>query len=177
MIGFKSRHPELSIRTPEATSIAIATAFNKHNVGTFEKLRRMYQEHNLTPERIYNIDETALTTSQKPQGVVAEAGVKQVAQLVSHERGETVTMLGIINGIGNSLPPCLVFPRKNFKNHMLFCALPGSQGFANPSGWMTKEIFVQCLHHIQKHVPCTVDNKVLIILDNHESDISVEAVD
>ncbi|KAK7114527.1 hypothetical protein V1264_000581 [Littorina saxatilis] len=149
MTAFKSRHRQLSIRTPEATSIARATAFNKHNVGTFfEKLRRLYQEHTLTPERIYNVDETALTTSQRPQKVVAEAGVKQVAQLVSHERGETVTMLGIINGIGNCLPPCLVFPRKNYKNHMLFGAPPGTQGFCNPSGWMTQEIFVQCLHHI-----------------------------
>ncbi|XP_070184561.1 uncharacterized protein [Littorina saxatilis] len=177
MTAFKSRHRQLSIRTPEATSIARATAFNKHNVGTFfEKLRRLYQEHTLTPERIYNVDETALTTSQRPQKVVAEAGVKQVAQLVSHKRGETVTMLGIINGIGNCLPPCLVFPRKNYKNHMLFGAPPGTQGFCNPSGWMTQEI-VQCLHHIQKHIRCTVENKVLVILDNHVSHISVEAVD
>ncbi|XP_070201166.1 uncharacterized protein [Littorina saxatilis] len=36
-------------------------------------------------------------------------------------------MLGIINGIGNCLPPCLVFPRKNYKNHMLFGAPPAAE--------------------------------------------------
>ncbi|GFO12204.1 transposase, partial [Plakobranchus ocellatus] len=75
--GFKSRHSQLSIRTPEPTSIARATAFNKTNVGPFfDKLKQLYEELSLTPERIYNVDETALSTSQKPQKVVAESRVK-----------------------------------------------------------------------------------------------------
>ncbi|GFN79338.1 transposase [Plakobranchus ocellatus] len=57
--GFKSRHSQLSIRTPEPTSIARATAFNKTNVGPFfDKLKQLYEELSLTPERIYNVDET-----------------------------------------------------------------------------------------------------------------------
>ncbi|GFO36577.1 tigger transposable element-derived protein 6-like protein [Plakobranchus ocellatus] len=161
--GFKSRHSQLSIRTPEPTSIARATAFNKTNVGPFfDKLKQLYEELSLTPERIYNVDETALSTSQKPQKVVAESRVKQVAQLVSHERGDTITMLGIINAIGNSLPPCLVFPRKQFKPHMIFGAPPGTHGFANPRGWMTKQLFVECLRHIHRHVRSTRENKVLL---------------
>ncbi|GFN85589.1 tigger transposable element-derived protein 6 [Plakobranchus ocellatus] len=121
-------------------------------------------------------NETALSTSQKPQKVVAESRVKQVAQLVFHERGETITMLGIINATGNSLPPCLVFPRKQFKPHMIFGAPPGTHGFANPSGWMTKQLFVECFRHIHRHVRSTPENKVLVILDNQESHISIKAV-
>ncbi|GFO13383.1 tigger transposable element-derived protein 6 [Plakobranchus ocellatus] len=86
-------------------------------------------------------------------------------------------MLGIINAIGNCLLPCLVFPRKQFKPHMIFGAPPGTYGFANPSGWMTKQLFVECLRHIHRHVRSTPENKVLVILDNHESHISIEAVD
>ncbi|GFN80785.1 tigger transposable element-derived protein 6-like protein [Plakobranchus ocellatus] len=86
-------------------------------------------------------------------------------------------MLGIINAIGNSLPPCLVFPRKQFKPHMIFGAPPGTHGFANSSGWITKQLFVECLRHIHRHVRSTPENKVLVILDNRESHISIEAVD
>ncbi|GFN97118.1 tigger transposable element-derived protein 6-like protein [Plakobranchus ocellatus] len=153
----------LCIRTPEPTSIARATAFNKTNVGPFfDKLKQLYEELSVTPERIYNVDETALSTSQKPQKVVAESRVKQVAQLVSRERGETITMLGIINAIGNSLPPCFVFPRKQFKPHIIFGVPPGTHGFANPSGSMTKQLFVECLRHIHRHVRSTPENKVLV---------------
>ena len=123
------------------------------------------------------MDETALSTSQKPQKVVAEARVRQVAQLVSHGRGKTVTMLGIVNAIGNSVPPCLIFPRVNSKAHTLMNAPPGTKRLANPSGWMTKDLFVDCLKHFKRHVRCSPDCKVLVILDNHESQISIQAVD
>ena len=33
--SFRKRHPELSVRTPEATSAARVQAFNKHNVDLF----------------------------------------------------------------------------------------------------------------------------------------------
>ncbi|XP_070179015.1 uncharacterized protein [Littorina saxatilis] len=78
---------------------------------------------------------------------------------------------------GTACHPASCSQERTSRTHMLFGAPPGTQGFCNLSGWMTQEIFVQCLHHIQKHLRCTVENKVLVILDNHVSHISVEAVD
>lgn len=37
--------------------------------------------------------------------VIAQTGKKQVGRIVAGERGELVTLCGIINAIGNSLPP------------------------------------------------------------------------
>ncbi|KAK9704506.1 hypothetical protein QE152_g27831 [Popillia japonica] len=89
-----------------------------------------------TPSRIYNVDETALTTMQDTGKVIAKKGQKQVGHIVSNERGSLVTMCNAINAISNSIPPFLVFPRKNMKN-----APPDSEGSATPSGWMTEELF------------------------------------
>lgn len=178
VMSFRKRHTELTIRVPEATSIARAAAFNTANVNTFfEKLKQLYMKHSFTPERVFNVDETALSTCHKPQKVITESGVKQVSQLVSQERGETVTMLGIVNAIGNAIPPCLIFPRVHFKDSMLMNAPAGAQGFANTSGWMNKDKFVDCLRHSVQQTRCSPEEKVLVILDNHESHVSLQAVD
>lgn len=97
--------------------------------------------------------------------------------MVSHERGETVTMLGFTNAIGNSVPPCLIFPRVNFRDFMMNGASPGARGFASRSGWMTKEIFLECLHHFASFAHCGPDRQELLISDNHESHVTLDVVD
>ncbi|KAJ8913070.1 hypothetical protein NQ315_006571 [Exocentrus adspersus] len=41
---------------------------------------------------------------------------------------------------------------------------------------MTTELFPKVIEHIADHIKCTKENKVLLILDNHESHISVNAI-
>jgi len=41
---------------------------------------------------IYNVDETAVTTVQKPSRIIIRKGVKQVGVVTSTERGSLVTV-------------------------------------------------------------------------------------
>ena len=83
---FFNRHPEFSLRTPEPTSLARMTSFNKHNVGLFyDNLEELIQKYQFTPDRIYNCDETGVTTVQKPTKMIAEKGVKRVGTAVSRQ--------------------------------------------------------------------------------------------
>ncbi|XP_065667625.1 uncharacterized protein LOC136087924 [Hydra vulgaris] len=172
------RKAELSLRAPGATSFARATAFNRFTVSNFfRNLREVRKRHQFGPESIYNVDETGLTTVQKPVKVIASKGVKQVGSITSGERGTLVTACCAVNAIGNSIPTLFVFPRVKFRDLMIKDGPSGCVGFANPSGWMTSEIFVEWLKYFIKHSHCLKESKILLVLDNHESHISVAALD
>ncbi|KAJ8910912.1 hypothetical protein NQ315_014246 [Exocentrus adspersus] len=73
----------------------------------------------LNASRIYNTDETALTTVQGSSKIIAQKGQRQIGQVTSSERGTLVTMCGTINAMGNCISPYLVFPRVHFKDNMI----------------------------------------------------------
>lgn len=168
--GFLKRNPNISIRQPEGCSLSRATAFNPHHVSTFfsnfeKALQR--SEKFADGSRIYNLDETGVTTVHQPKKVIAEKGCKQVGQVISAERGTLVTVCCIINAAGNTIPPAMVFPRKNFKQHMISGGVPGTLGLVSQSGWMTAELFPEVMAHFVQHSRSSKDDPTILILDNH----------
>lgn len=65
LTSFLERHPSLSIRRPQATSLSHATSFNKKNVGDFfNNLARVYERYPLEAHQVWNVDETGTKTVQ-----------------------------------------------------------------------------------------------------------------
>lgn len=64
----------LSTRVPEATGLSKAI-----NVKMFFfKLAEVIETYQFSSHQIWNVDETGVTTVQKPHSIIAEEGVKQV---------------------------------------------------------------------------------------------------
>jgi predicted RNA binding protein with dsRBD fold (UPF0201 family) len=161
---FIKRHQNLSLRRPEATSLARATAFSKKNVELFfTKYTELLLRFNFTSDRIYNVDESGLSTVHTPMKVLAPKGSKQVGNITSAERGTNVSVIECVNALANSVPPCMIFPRVHFKNHMISGAPPETLGLATPSGWFNSEKFEEFLQHFIKHVKPNNEKKVLLI--------------
>ena len=107
--------------------MARAKGFNRTDVNIFFKLNiEQLTKFKLNADRIYNLDETGLTSVQKLSTILALKGSKQVGQISSSERDQLVTICCCVNGIGQSTPPVIIFLRVNFKNlKMLKDAPPG----------------------------------------------------
>ena len=93
---------------------------------------------------------------QIPLKVIALKGSKQVGAVTSIECGTLVTMIGMINAIGNTAPPYFIFSRSHFvKKSMLAGAPEGYAGCAAKSGLINKEIIVKYFEHFIQFTKCS----------------------
>ena len=178
LTNFLKRNNNISIRTPESTSMARASAFNSHNVTTFFKnLLEVQNSWNFEAQNIWNVDETGCTTVQHPSKVLAEKGTRQVGTITSAERGVLVIVCCAVSATGNTVPLFFLFPRAKFQQHWLYNAPPRSAGIASRSGWITADLFQEYLQHFKKHVQCDTDHPVLLLLDNNKYHVSFPVIE
>ena len=53
----------------------------------------------------------------------------------------------------------------------------GSLGLTTQFGWMNSELFPKVLEHLIEHMDVSVTKRGVLVMDNHESHISVEVVE
>ena len=134
-------------------------------------------DNKFTAEQIFNVDETGVTTVQNPKHVITAKGTRNVGSITSGERGELVAAVYTIGASGSVLPPMLIFPLVHFRDHLIKGEPQSCIGQCNRSGWINENLFLVYMDHLIKHIRCGPKHKILLILDNHESHISLDVID
>ncbi|XP_037300242.1 uncharacterized protein LOC115448810 isoform X1 [Manduca sexta] len=167
---FMNRHKQLTMKVPESASLSR----DNGRVGSFfESLKNLLIQYDFSAGQIWNVDETAITTIHKQSEMVGGKPLKQGGKVTS---GDTVTVCGAINALGGYLPPFIIFPRKGWQKKLIARGLPGTEGVAHVSGCMTGAKFLVFLKSFVKQVRCSKKNPCLIILDSHESHITIDSI-
>lgn len=94
---FLERHSQISVRVPIGTSLNRLEGFNKASVKIFfDNYKAILDEIKFDRTmlyRLWNSDETGLSTVVDPGKVLCTKGAKQVRKATSGERGKNVTAL------------------------------------------------------------------------------------
>lgn len=174
--GFMKRNPSIALRKPEATSINRITAFNKEEVAIFfNNLEQVQAKYNFKAHRIFNTDETGISTVQTPGKILAKKGLKQVGFATSWERGRNITVVCAFSATGIYVPPMFIYARKRMNPQLQKGGPSGAFYSCSDKGWITEDLFLQYLEHFQKFVKASQEDPVLLIMDNHSTHSTLEA--
>ena len=140
----------------------------------YNNLEKVLTKEHIPATDVYNCDEVGMSSVQKPKKILAKKGKKQVGKIVSAEKGETTTALVCMSAAGNFIPPMLIFKRKNMNKQLMKDAPTDSIPGTSKTGWINTQLFTKWMEHFIKHTRASLDHKVMLVLDNHESHQSIE---
>lgn len=127
------------------------------------------------PERIFNIDETGITTEHSHPRIVCDKSTKP--QDISSTRSAAITIIAGGNALGNYLPPYYIFPGKRWNPEFVNGSLPGSSGEMSESGWSSTKIFNNYVTtHLVMYANVAVGKDkapTLLLYDGHRSHINL----
>ncbi|KAJ8932381.1 hypothetical protein NQ318_004535 [Aromia moschata] len=141
--------------------LAFQLASRNHIPNPFSKETSSAGKINQNHSRIFNCDETGITSVQHKQTkkVFAMKGNKQISTLTSAERGSLITVVTCMSPAGHFIPPMIIFPRKNMKLELMNGTPPGSIYECHTSGW----IQATCLQNSFSTL-LTIRNQLRVIL-------------
>lgn len=128
--------------------------------------------------RIFNVDETGVSTiANKRSKIITLKGTRRVQAISSSERGTLTTVILGMGATGQFIPPMIVYPNKKAPTNVMVPAGTIYKYSTKKKGWSNTDIFSDYIDHFIKYTKPSVNDPVLLILDNHSSHIAMEIVE
>ena len=175
--AFLSRHPNLSVRKPQALQISRAKASNNETIDYwfYNILQPMLDKTGLKahPNRIFNVDETSFSLCGRPQKVVTQRGAKSPQFIVGGTGKENITVHACVSASGTLLPPYILYTGQRLMMNYTQSGPVGSRYGVSNKGWMNEVNFLDWFQNL--FLPSLPEERpVLLILDGHESHVKYQ---
>ena len=173
---FMDRHPLLTTRTSQVIKRVRAEATQDGLRVFFWELLKHVLERKISPERIFNMDETGFAQKNKSKKVVAVHGSKNVWSKTV-EAHSHLTIAACVSGIGFVVPPLFIVPGKRLNRDLMdACEIHGSTICTAPKGFMNSSVFLRWLEHFERTVPGSVKRPLVLVYDGYGSHYNDEIV-
>ena len=180
--AFKKRHQSvLTIRKPETVTSARAKGLNQKILEEFFTLYKNVLTTNSngllnSPTRIFNLDETGLSTDPKLHRLFFRKGVRDAQAILPSEGKAMYTTMFCVNAAGEYLPPYVIYKAKNLHSTWITGGPPGTVYNCTKSGWMENLVFESWF--IDHFIPFiqTRTKPVVLVYDGHNSHLTYRTV-
>jgi hypothetical protein len=151
-----------------------AQALDTHCMGT-----KTFRE---CPERIFNLDEAGLQRQPTHHSRVVAAKGQKVVFMPTDSNKESATLIAIGSADGSVLPPAYIMQGQcHMSNYTGKCHYypRSSVLMKRETHMMDGQVWIQFLQWLAGQIPGGVSpsNKALLVVDGHESHLSVEGID
>ena len=175
---FKQFLSRQKLSTKKATMISAARKAATANpfiiYDFYEVIDKVITENNLSPNQVWNCDESGFPTDPSKYKVVAPIG-KAAWKTTCGAGRENVTVLATCSASGRALDPLIVFSGKNFQSTWKGTqALPKTMYGVSENGWMTTNVFSDWFDQFTEVVK---ERPLVLIYDGHLSHVSLEVIE
>ncbi|XP_055707136.1 uncharacterized protein LOC129804094 isoform X4 [Phlebotomus papatasi] len=145
---FLKRHPELNVRKPKSYSLAKAVVTAEDLTEWFQKCRKYFTEHDLltiSPDRVFNCDESAFFLTPEDGNVLARKGSRIVpaSPAPKNSRPKSATILFMVSATGQLAPPMVIHNINITPKITVHNAEGWKMGKSPQSGWMDGSLFYE----------------------------------
>lgn len=172
---FMLRHPEVRL-TPidRANIIRPKASYDAQIERFFEQLRSLFKRYKFSLKNIYNMGEICIHCCDKePPRLVTIEDARQLTNLPENENEVLITTIFCCSAVGNFIPPVLIFPRDKYSERLS----SDSMCMQSKNGCNNSDICLNWLKYLIQSIRPSENDKVLLILENHEWYKTVEFFD
>lgn len=131
----------------------------------------------MTPDRIFNMDETGFGSNQRTKKVIAAQGSKNVWTKTATTNCH-MTITACVSAVGLVIPPLFILEGKRVNRDILdACSVFGSTVTTSAKGFMNSMIFLKWLEHFENNVPGDIKRPLLLVFDGYTSHYSDEIIE